>query len=224
MQKKGIKSLFLLGLLILCTSCFEIIEEVSFNKDGSGNVTLTINLSKSRTKLNSIMLLDSVNKYKVPSKTEIENKITQVIQKIKQTKGISNVTSTSNFNEYIFTVSCSFTNVEALNTVISNFSTKKDAAIIAQQQHFTFDKAQNKFTRNYHYNISKEFEKTKMEDRKVFETASITTIYRFETPIISSKNLDAKISSSKKAIMLKVNAQDIIKNQKSIKNQIQLQN
>ena len=63
-----------------------------------------------------------------------------------------------------------------------------------------------------------------MEDRKVFETATMTTIYRFETPIIASKNPDAKISGNKKAIMLRVNAQDLITNKHSIKNQIQLQN
>ena len=215
--------LLLIGLLVLCTSCFEIVEEVSFNKDGSGHIMLTVNLSKSRTKINSIMLMDSVNNYKVPSKTTINNKIAEAIQKIKQIEGVSNVKNTSNYNEYIFTVSCDFTNVEALNTVISNFSSKKDAVLIKQQQHFSFNKSENLFTRNYHYNLSKEFSKTKMEDRKVFETASLTTIYRFETPIISSKNPIAKISGSKKAIMLRVNALDIIKNKNSIKNQIQIQ-
>ncbi len=220
---KKIGKVFFLGLFILCTSCFEIIEEVSFNKDGSGHVTLTMNLSQSKTKLNSIMLLDSVNNYKVPSKTEIKNKITQIIQKVKQIDGISNVQNTSNFTEYIFTVSCDFKNVEALNTVISNFSSKKDAAIIKQQKHFSFDSSQNTFTRNYHYNLSQEFKKTNMEDRKVFETATMTTIYRFENSIVSSKNPTAKISGSKKAIMLRVNAQDVIKNKNSIKNQIKLQ-
>ena len=222
MLKKGIKFIFL-GLLILCTSCFEIIEEVSFNKDGSGHLTLTMNLSRSKTKLNSIMLLDSVNNYKVPSKREINVQIAQAIEKVKRIQGISNVKNSTNFDEYIFTMSCDFTDVDALNTVISNFSNKKDAAMIKKQKHFSFDKRQNTFTRNYHYDISKEFKKTKMEDRKVFETATMTTIYRFETPIISSKNTTAKIAGSKKAIMLRVNAQDIIQNKNSIKNHIKLQ-
>ena len=222
MLKKGIKFIFL-GLLILCTSCFEIIEEVSFNKDGSGHLTLTMNLSRSKTKLNSIMLLDSVNNYKVPSKREINVQIAQAIEKVKRIQGISNVKNSTNFDEYIFTMSCDFTDVDALNTVISNFSNKKDAAMIKKQKHFSFDKRQNTFTRNYHYDISKEFKKTNMEDRKVFETATMTTIYRFETPIISSKNTTAKIAGSKKAIMLRVNAQDIIQNKNSIKNHIKLQ-
>ncbi len=222
MQKKGFK-LFFLVLLVLCTSCFEIIEEVSFNKDGTGHVKLTMNLSQSKTKLNSMMLLDSVNNYEIPSKTKIKNKIGEVIQKVKSIEGISNVQNSSNFNDYIFTVSCDFTNVEALNKVISKFSSKKDATIIKQHQHFSFNTSQNTFTRNYHYDLSKAFQKTKVKDRKVFENATMTTIYRFETPIISSKNPIAKISGSKNAIMLRVNAQDLIQNKKTIKNQIQLQ-
>ena len=111
-----------------------------------------------------------------------------------------------------------------MNTVISNFSTKEEALLIKKQKHFSFDKTQNTFTRNYHYDISRAFQKTRMEDRKVFETASITTIYRFETPILSSKNSTAKIAPSKKAIMLRVNAQELITNQNSMKNQIKLQN
>ena len=222
MHKKGVTFIFL-GLLFLCTGCFEIVEEVSFNKDGSGHVTLTLNLSKSKTKLNSIMLLDSINNYKVPSESKIRIQIAEAINRVKKIEGISNLKNTINFNDFIFTVSCDFQNTDALNTVISTFSTKKDVAMIQQQKHFSFDKSQNTFTRNYHYDISKEFKKTNMEDRKVFETASFTTIYRFETPIISSKNTTAKIASSKKAIMLRVNAQDIIQNRNSIKNQIKLQ-
>lgn len=223
MQKKGITFIFLSSLL-LCSSCFEIVEEVSFNKDGSGHVVLTLNLSKSKTKLNSIMLLDSVNNYKVPTEKEIRIHIADAIKRVNQIKGISNLKNSINFNDFIFTVSCDFTDTEALNAVISNFSSRKDAALIKQNKHFNFDKSKNSFTRNYHYNLAREFKKTKMEDRKIFDTASFTTIYRFKSPISSSKNQTAKIAGSKKAIMLKVSAQDIIQNKNSIKNQIQLQN
>lgn len=212
------------GFLLLLTNCFEIVEEVSFNRDGSGHVTLSLNLSRSKTKLNSILRLDSINNYEVPSEIDIRKHFTEITSTVENTKGISNVTNSLNFNEYIFSISCDFNDVEALNTVISNFSTKEEALLIKKQKHFSFDKTQNTFTRNYHYDISRAFQKTRMEDRKVFETASITTIYRFETPILSSKNSTAKIAPSKKAIMLRVNAQELITNQNSMKNQIKLQN
>jgi len=212
------------GFLLLLTNCFEIVEEVSFNRDGSGHVTLSLNLSRSKTKLNSILRLDSINNYEVPSEIDIRKHFKEITSTVENTNGISNVTNSLNFNEYIFSISCDFNDVDALNTVISNFSTKEEALLIKKQKHFSFDKTQNTFTRNYHYDISRAFQKTRMEDRKVFETASITTIYRFETPILSSKNSTAKIAPSKKAIMLRVNAQELITNQNSMKNQIKLQN
>lgn len=218
-----IKFFFGIVTLLLFSSCFEIVEEVSFNKDGSGHVNLTFNLSKSKTRINSMMLLDTVNGYKVPSKDEIKKEINKAIAKIKQTKGISNVKNTSNFNEYIFTISCDFTDVDALNTVIANFSSAKDAAAIKKHKHFKFNKSTNTFTRSHHFNINREFNKTKAKDREVFKTATFTSIYRFENPIISSQNKNAKISGSKKAIMFRANAQDIIKGNKSIKNQITVQ-
>lgn len=216
--------IFLSLLIISLTSCFEVVEEVNFNKDGSGDVILTMNLSKSKTRLNAIMLLDSINSYKVPSKEEVRKQISQAVDRVKQIKGISNVQNSTNFDSYIFTVSCNFTDVDALNTVISAFSTKEDAAIIKQKKHFSFNKTQNIFVRNYHYNIAKEFEKTNMEDREIFKTATLTTIYRFKSNIKSSENTTAKIAGSKKAIMLRVSAQDIIANKNSIKNQIKLEN
>ncbi len=223
MFKKGI-TIVLLGFLLLLTGCFEIIEEVTLNNDGSGDVTLTLNLSRSKTKINSIMLLDSVNNYRVPSEVEVKKHFAEIVKTVKNTNGITNVSNTIDMEEFIFTLSCSFDNVDALNTVISNFSSKKEAQRIKNHKHFAFDKATQTFTRSYHYDVAKEIKNTNMEDRKVFETASIRSIYRFSKPIVSSENKMAKISGSKKAIMLKVSAQDIIKNRNSIKNKIKLEN
>jgi len=222
MFKKGLYFI-LFGLLFILSGCFEIIEEVSLNDNGSGQVTLTLNLSRSKTKINSIMLLDSVNNYKVPSESEIEKHFAGIVNTMENTNGVSDVSNTINLTEFIFTLSCNFENVEALNTVISNFSSKEEAKRIQDHKHFSFDKTNQTFIRSYHYDVAKEIKNTKMEDRKVFETASITSIYRFNKSIISSKNKTAKVSGSKKAIMLKVSAQDIIKNKNSIKNQIKLQ-
>lgn len=223
-MSKKLLLFFSLLSLFLCTSCFEFVEEITFNKDGSGSATLTINLSKSKTKIASIMLLDSVNGYKVPTKKTIKNKLTEMVNKIEKTKGIHNVKNTLDFDEFIVTVSCDFDNVEALNEVLLTFSSKREALALKKNKHFTYNKKNKTFTRSHHFNIGKEFQKTKMKDRKVFETATYTGIYRFDNPIQSSTNTQARISKSKKAIMLRVKAQDIITNKQTIKNKIQLQN
>lgn len=210
--------------LFLFTSCFEFIEEISFNKDGSGSAMLTINLSKSKTKIASIMLLDSVNGYKVPSKKTIKKELDKIVQKIKVTKGIHHVKSTLNFDEYIVAVSCDFDTVEALNTVLKAFSSKRDALAMQKHKHFKYDKTTQTFVRSHHFNIGKAFQSTKIKDRKVFKTATYTGVYRFESTVKSCTNQQAKISKNKKAVMLRVTAQDIISNKQTIKNKIQLNN
>ena len=48
MKKKSILSL--LACLFIFSSCFELIEDLSLNKDGSGNLKVKLNLSASATK------------------------------------------------------------------------------------------------------------------------------------------------------------------------------
>lgn len=218
---------YYLGLMLLLssmflTSCFEIIEEVTLNDDGTGNVSLTLNFSKSKTKISSIMLMDSINNYKVPSRSEIKTQFAKLKNEVQKIKGVSNLESTSNFDDFIFTLSCDFTNVDVLNKIVSHFSSLHDSKIIANKKHFSYNKKSKTYTRNYHYDLAKEFKKVKAKDKSIIDGASITTVYRFESEIATSKNKKARISGSKKAIMLKVNAQDIISEKNTIKNTIQL--
>jgi hypothetical protein len=48
------------------TSCIELIDDITINSDGSGKLKYSINLSSSKTECNSLILLDSLNGYKVP--------------------------------------------------------------------------------------------------------------------------------------------------------------
>ncbi|WP_370407531.1 hypothetical protein [Tenacibaculum dicentrarchi] len=210
--------------MLLFTSCFEFVEEISFQKDGSGTATFTLNLSKSKTKIASILLLDSINGYKVPSKVTIQKKVAVIVKKMKTIQGIHQVKNSLNFDDFILSISCNFDTAKALNSVLATFSNKKDALALQKKPHFKYDKTHKTFIRSHHFNIGKEFQKTKTQDRKVFETASYTSVYRFETPVKSYSNKLAKISKSKKAVFLRVNAQEIINNKQTIKNNIKLLN
>ena len=208
--------------LFLFSGCFEILEEVTIHENGSGNATITLNISQSKTRLASIMLMDSINGYNVPTEVEIRQHIKELAQKIKRTKGVSNVNTVVNFDDYIFSLSCDFATVEALNKVLASISSKKDVAMMAKKKPFSFDKKRKVFSRNYHYNIASEFKKIKKDDREILKGASVTTIYRFDKPVVSTKNKACKVAKSKKAVFLKVSAEDLVKGRKNIKNQIQL--
>src|SRR5690606_21317732 len=112
----------LICLVLLCScfsSCFQIIEDITVREDGSGTVTLTANLSQSRTKLTSIMLLDSVNGYKVPSQADIRAEMAGLAQQLSAISGISNVTYQVNFETYIAVVKFAFDDVSNLNGVMN---------------------------------------------------------------------------------------------------------
>ncbi|MEC3880624.1 hypothetical protein [Parapedobacter sp. 10938] len=72
---RRILPVLLLPLCALFSSCFQLIKEMTVNSDGSGTFALTANLSQSRSKLASVMLLDSINGHKVPSKPDVRKEI-----------------------------------------------------------------------------------------------------------------------------------------------------
>ncbi len=208
------------------TSCFEIVEEVTLKKDGSGEMSFSINLSQSKTKLNSIMLMDSINGYKVPKKSDIDKAISKLTEHLKSTPGISNVKKSIDYKNFIFSISCSFSKIENIN----------DIAIKAQQKYkikdvdksslkgFTFDVNNKIFKRFYSYNpkAKKEFLKLDKENREVMNNANYTCIYRFSEPIISNKNIHSKLSKSKKAVLLKMSFLDLVNGTKKLNNTITL--
>jgi len=221
-MKKYIFNVVLLSISFLFTSCFEVVEEISLNDNGSGNISMTINLSRSKTKVSSIMLMDTINGYKVPKKREVEKHIQEIVTALKSIKGVSNVKYSTDFTDFIFNVSCDFANVDVLNKVILHFTTRNQANAVTNSKQFSYNKNTKTFVRTYKYNLAREMQKISKKDRAVLRDASITTIYRFQSPIAMSKNKVARISKNKKAIMLSVSVKEMINHKTNIKNTIQL--
>ena len=59
-------------------------------------------------------------------------------------------------------------------------------------------------------------------DKEIFATANYTGIFKFESDVATTANIESKTSANKKAVMLKLNVLDIITNKKSIENKINL--
>ncbi|MCE2681733.1 MAG: hypothetical protein LW704_02040 [Cryomorphaceae bacterium] len=110
------------SLLLFCTaflnSCIELVDDIKINNDGSGTLKYTINLSSSKVKVTSILALDSINGIRVPSISELNNRISEFQKKLDAKSGISNVTVESDFENFVFKLRCDFTSVTALQTAI----------------------------------------------------------------------------------------------------------
>ena len=221
--KQFYKLLFFIVLIPLLSSCFEVIEEISIKNDGTGDVVLTINLSQSKTKVASVMLLDSVQGYKVPSKQKIQQELNEAVAYLKKSEGISNVKSTSDFNNYIATVSFSFKDVSNINNITKNILARQKIKA-TNTSSYLYNKASKTSSRKYQAigNAKTAFNKLKAKDKSVFNGATYTSIYRFESAVTSSSNPSSNVSKSKKAVMLKSSITDLINGKVNVSNTIQL--
>ena len=195
--------------------CFEVIEQVFIKTDGSGSFNLIINMSKSKTKLNAVMKMKTVNGHKVPDKAEINRSATEIREKVSRSAGISNVKTSLDFTNFIAGITCDFKKVDNLNTAIKNVSRDDKTAIANVYEH-----RGNIFSRMNKFGINEAYQKLSAADKEIFSTATYTGIFRFEKEVASASNKSAKVSGNKKAVMLKLNALDIISGKQSIENKI----
>ncbi|RZL39360.1 MAG: hypothetical protein EOO96_00840 [Pedobacter sp.] len=221
--KQFCKLSFFIFFIPLLSSCFEVVEEISMRNDGTGDVVLTINLSQSKTKVASIMLLDSVQGYKVPSKQKIQQELGEAVAYLKKSEGITNAKSTSDFNNYIATISFTFKDVSNINNITKNILARQKIKA-TNTSSYSYNKVSKTFIRKYQplSTAKTEFNKLKSKDKAVFTGATYTGIYRFESPVTSTSNPASNISKSKKAVMLKSSIIDLINGKINVSNQIQL--
>lgn len=107
--------IFLISFLILAlSSCVDIFDDLTIHADGSGTYKYTINMSASKTKINSILALDSVDGKRVPKIPEIKEKIEFYRNKLEEKEGISNVKVDANYDDFIFKISCDFDDIANL--------------------------------------------------------------------------------------------------------------
>jgi hypothetical protein len=203
-------------------SCFEIIEQVFVKEDGSGTFQLVLNMSKSKTKINSIMKMKKVNGHDVPDKEEIAKKVNELEKTIRQTPGISNVKTSLDFDNYVATLSCSFNKVNSLNAAVKNIGNKEKTNNPALEKSYDYDAAGKLFSRLNKFSLKDEYYKMSNADREIFATANYTSIFRFANDVAATSNKESKVAGNKKAVMLKLNALDVITGKKSIENKINL--
>ena len=219
------KTFFLLLVLpLFLTSCIEIIDDLSINADGSGTFKYTINLSSSKLKVNTMLKLDSLNGKKMLKLPEIKAKINQFKSNLASQPGISNVKFEMNDAEFIGKISCDFTDVGKLQDAIKNSLALMDADIKSSAD-FSFNWISwngSKLERSIPDFSQKQFKGLKQEDIDLLKTGNYTVISRFYKPVEKYDNVNASISKSRTAVMLKANTYSLTKNSKILENTIYL--
>ncbi|HRO76009.1 MAG TPA: hypothetical protein PLP27_07685 [Crocinitomicaceae bacterium] len=207
--------------LFLLSSCIDLIDDLTINKDGSGILKITINVSKSKLKVNSLLALDSLNGQRVPKIGEISEKIDFYADKIREKDGIKNVTISKNLDDFIFKFNIDFSNIEKLELALKEVLNEENSSWV----NFEFDWIKwenNTLTRNNLKIPASQLRRLKAEDVEALKNGSYVSITRFQEPIIEFSNDMSKLSTDQRALMIKTSAYGLAENTQLLKNTIKV--
>jgi len=214
---------FIVFIMLCCSvsSCIEILDDVTYNPDGSGAFKYTINLSSSKLKINSILALDSLDGKKVPSKLELQEKVSDIVGVLNCQEGIHGVSLEENYDNYIFTLSLHFNDVESL---LNAFSNTKEALENPSEP----DKNDENWVSWDGVTLIRQipdlstfkFRLVKKEDEELMRNGMYTSISRFIFPVEKIENPSAILAKNNKAVMLRSSLFDVFGNPSLMDNTI----
>lgn len=222
-MKNFMKLLVLLLPLLLLSSCFDILDKVNVKADGSGEYTLILNASKSKTRLASISKMETINGKKVPKKAEIENKINEASRIFKGTPGITNVKTSMDFDNYILKLSCNFKKIENINAGLEQLKAKNILGKMIPTQIYSQNLQKKTLTRNKVNTFKADYDKMGKADKEVFNNAKYTSVMQFENTVKSQTNNAYVLAPNKKAVKLEAEILDLIFQKKQLQNTISFQ-
>ena len=203
------KITYLIVLLLLLTSCIEIIDDVTLNSDGSGKFAYTINLSQSKIDVNAYLSLDYYDGKKVPSKDEIKQKIYDFRDMMNKQPGISECKTTINETDFIIKLNCNFTSIEKLQDAI--FTVVETMSQKSVTKEYWVTKSNDTITKKIPDFISGYKSLTDSEKTKLNSGVYIS-ILRFDKLIKSSNNQVSVISKNQSAVLTRINALELSQN------------
>ncbi|MDO3424596.1 MULTISPECIES: hypothetical protein [Chryseobacterium] len=222
-MKNIMKQLLLLLPLLLLTSCFDILDKINVKADGSGEYSLILNASKSKTRLASISKMETINGKKVPKRPEIEAKINEAARIFKATPGISNVKTSMDFDNYIIKLSCNFKKIENINAGLQQLKAKNIVGKMVPVKLYSQSPEKKTFTRNKVSSFKNDYDRMSKADKEIFNNAKYTSVMQFENTIKSQTNNAYLLSPNKKAVKLEANILDFILQKKQLQNTILFQ-
>ncbi|MBL6667372.1 MAG: hypothetical protein ISP69_01745 [Crocinitomicaceae bacterium] len=210
--------------IFLCftlSSCIEILDDVTFNPDGSGEFKYTINLSSSKLKINSILALDSLDGKKVPSKLELQEKVSDLIGVLNCQEGIREVSVEENYDNYILKVSLHFDNVESLLAAFKETMEEVGNTAVEDTSNYNWVSWDGlTLIRQIPDLSSFKFRLVKKEDQELMRSGMYTSISRFDSPVDQIENPSAILSKNNKAVMLRSSLFDVFGNPSIMDNTI----
>ncbi|WP_338791220.1 hypothetical protein V9L05_01720 [Bernardetia sp. Wsw4-3y2] len=132
-------------LAISLTSCFDLKEEVTINKDGSGSFIQTIDLGNNPMIQMALNMQSDSAKSANKEMNKMDSTLEETKAKLSKVKGISNIKTAASTEGMKFTVMYDFEDVDALNRAINASKEEKEGEVKIMQKQYSFKKGE--FTR-----------------------------------------------------------------------------
>jgi hypothetical protein len=158
----------LLVIAVLLTACSEIVEKVDLKDDGAGMFQFTVSMSKSKTKIASILKMKTINGRPVPTKAEIIQKVKEIESSLKSCTGISNVASSLDMDNYIATIKCSFNKIESLNQGAGKIAAIQKIEPADVKDNYAYQPGTKIFSQLTNFSLKAEYNKLSNADKEVF--------------------------------------------------------
>jgi len=198
-------------------------DELTIHDDGSGTLKYAINLSSSRVKVNSILALDSLDGKKVPSIEDIKTKVSLFKKTLSLQNGISNISISENYVDFIFKFECDFTSIDLLQEGLrKTFSiTLNDKSILASDFSWLFWDSKV-LERSVPSIATNKLNGITENDLSLLKTGTYTSITRFDRGVERFENPLSKLSKDKKALMLRTDTYSLKEKHTLLENTIYL--
>jgi hypothetical protein len=216
-MKKIINTLLVAVSVFTMTACFDITEDVTINKDGSGTYVSITDASKLSEQLSMLAAMDTTGELIPKMKFSLDSSFAENFKQYAAIKGVSKI-KVDTSKEYVYKVTLDFANIDALNGVIN--VDKKDAA---QKNLYSWSKG--KLARkdsgiggmgemDMEDDQQKEMAKSMLKDMKY------SIIYHFPKKVSGMTNKEAKLSSDKKTVTLECSLLDVMDKKVKLSNEV----
>lgn len=216
-MKKIINALLLAVSVFTMTACFDITEEVTVNKDGSGTYVSITDASKLSEQLQMFAAMDTTGELIPKMKYTLDSSFNANFSLYKDIKGISNI-KVDTSKEYVYKVTVDFADINALNAVMN--VDKKEAS---QKNLYTWSKG--KLSRKDSGvggmgELDGEDESQKEMMKSMLKDMKYMIIYHLPSKVSKMTNNTAKLSSDKKTVTLDCSLLDVMDKKVSLSNEI----
>jgi hypothetical protein len=216
-MKNVIKVFFATLLLLSMTACFDITEEVTVSKDGSGSYSQTMDASQLAEQLKMFAAMDTTGEMIPKMKWGIDSALREGWNKFATVKGVSKLTIDTS-KEFVYKVSFDFKDMAALNGALN--LDKKDEK---DKNAYSWEKG--KISRkDVSFNLNdlgmdgageqKDMMKTMLTDVKY------TMIFNLPNAVKNVMNKEASLSDDKKKVTHKVSMLDLVDGKVKLGNEI----